>query len=579
LDKYQPNFYVLPKDEFAGEAFFKILSQDPMVEKVEWAQKFTDLFDAESQGTKRLLSFYMKSTFAQTTLVKRLEKDERVAQLFNIDLSQVQHYLFTKLKIEPTGKVEVNYDEDTFRLTNITANDEDTCAPPPFSILYFEIHHDFDGNQIGQIRAQYLEEPFVSIEGDEESVLTKFYEYVLNKDPDILVFSRDNYNNTFFYDLITKMNVLGFDIGREPSIHGKNNKANVVSGRVCLDRKSFDTDLGLVGLIERARFGFLPLGIAARYGINRLIDSRNCYTLIQKGFVIPTSHSRAHEPIRTLEEIKAKDKAGMIFSPSVGLHENVVVLDYENEYANLILKNNLSPETISGSSNQDINRKEPGLLPIVLEHVLRRRIFFKNLQKSFPVNTNEWVWCQQRIDALKNILVSLYGTTGSFWNRFANVRVFEEINRLARDVLIKTKEIVQAHGFELMYGDTDAVFLKKVGAPIEEYEDVTNILSKEIGLPISIQQHYKFLVLLPLEASERMEALKHYFGINQAGEIIARGIEIRRHDAPNFIKEFQVELLHILFDCKDSVEILSKGYENALLLVTRTIDKIMTGEI
>jgi DNA polymerase elongation subunit (family B) len=40
-----------------------------------------------------------------------------------------------------------------------------------------------------------------------------------------------------------------------------------------------------------------------------------------------------------------------------------------------------------------------------------------------------------------------------------------------------------------------------------------------------------------------MEALKHYFGMNQSGEIIARGIEIRRHDAPNFIKEFQTELL------------------------------------
>ena len=64
-----------------------------------------------------------------------------------------------------------------------------------------------------------------------------------------------------------------------------------------------------------------------------------------------------------------------------------------------------------------------------------------------------------------------------------------------------------------------------------------------------------------------------------ANELIARGIEIRRHDAPNFIKEFQTELLYTLFDCKDSGEVLSKGYENALLLVTKTIDKVMTGEI
>jgi hypothetical protein len=39
------------------------------------------------------------------------------------------------------------------------------------------------------------------------------------------------------------------------------------------------------------------------------------------------------------------------------------------------------------------------------------------------------------LDSLKNILVCLYGTTGSIWNRYGNVRVFEEINRLSREVL------------------------------------------------------------------------------------------------------------------------------------------------
>jgi DNA polymerase elongation subunit (family B) len=76
-----------------------------------------------------------------------------------------------------------------------------------------------------------------------------------------------------------------------------------------------------------------------------------------------------------------------------------------------------------------------------------------------------------------------------------------------------------------------------------------------------------------------MEALKHYFGITHAGELIARGIELGRHDTPNFIKEFQTEALHTLFDCKNSNEVISKGYDNALILVTKTIDRIMTGDI
>jgi len=119
----------------------------------------------------------------------------------------------------------------------------------------------------------------------------------------------------------------------------------------------------------------------------------------------------------------------------------------------------------------------------------------------------------------------------------------------------------------LLYADTDSVFLKKEGAPIEDYE---NILSKETGIRISIEQYYKFLVLLPIEASESMEVLKYYFGITHAGDLIARGIEIRRNDAPKFIKEFQTELLCTLFDCKDSAEVVSKGHDTALLIVTKT---------
>jgi DNA polymerase elongation subunit (family B) len=310
----------------------------------------------------------------------------------------------------------------------------------------------------------------------------------------------------------------------------------------------------------------------------RLIDSRNCYTLIRRGFVIPSRDNGRYEPIRTLEEINAKDKGGMIFSPRVGLHENVVVLDYENEYANLIIRNNLSYETVT-SRQGGISSQKQGLLPSVVESVLKLRIYFNNLQESYSVNSNEWHWCERRIDTLKSVLVSLYGTSGSFWNRFANVLTFEEINRLSREVLIKTKDIVQAQGFELLYADTDSVFLKKEGAPIQEYENVKDTLAKETGLPISIENYYKFVVLLPLEASDRMEALKHYFGITQSGELVARGIEIRRHDAPNFIKQFQTELLYTLFDCENSEGVFSKGYENALLLLTKTIDKLMTGDV
>jgi DNA polymerase elongation subunit (family B) len=82
------------------------------------------------------------------------------------------------------------------------------------------------------------------------------------------------------------------------------------------------------------------------------------------------------------------------------------------------------------------------------------------------------------------------------------VLAFEEINRLSREVLIKTKDVVQELGYELIYADTDSVFIKRKSSA-RGYDEVIDTLSKQTGLSISVDYHYKFLVLLPLEANEK----------------------------------------------------------------------------
>jgi DNA polymerase elongation subunit (family B) len=568
-DKYKPNLYILPTDERVGEELFHTLSQQSKISGIEWQNRFTDIFD-HKYGMRRLLCVHTESVYYHKALVKRLEKDYRVAKLFNTDLMHTQQYLFNRLKIEPTSKVKVEYGStDLWTIAKI--EEHDNVQPPPFTILYFEVTtsasiyssdlHDVN-NPIRQITARYQEEPEVTFTGnDEETIVKDFCNYVLTNEPDILISTEQSYPGVLKY-LFARIDDLEIDVrlGR-----GVTDKTITIEGRLYIDSNSFDS---IVGLIEKARFAYLPLALAARHRISRLIDSRNCYELTQRGFVI--AQNDRLERIRTIEEIFANDKGGMIISPKLGLHENVAVLDYENEYANLIIIHNLSYE---------ISNEIKGLLPTVVEGVLKRRILFKNLQKSFAVNTKEWSWCEQRIVVLKSILVSLYGTTGSFWNRLANVETFEEINRMSRDVLMRTKDIIQGLGYTLLYADTDSILLQKDRATFEDFTSVKDILAKDIGLPISLESYYKYLVLLPLEADEKIEALKHYYGITYNNELIARGIEIRRHDAPAFIKDFQTELLYTLFDCKDPTEVLLKGYENALLVITKTIDKVMTGEL
>jgi DNA polymerase elongation subunit (family B) len=314
--------------------------------------------------------------------------------------------------------------------------------------------------------------------------------------------------------------------------------------------------------------------------MNRLIDSRNCYELIQRGYVISKKgNSSNHEHIRTIEELVSNDRGGMIISPQTGLHENVVVLDYDNEYANLIVNHNLSYETVLADKKTKRGGANKGLLPAVVEKFLQRRLFFEAISNELHEESKEYLWCQQHIDSLKNILVCLYGTTGSIWNRYGNVRVFEEINRLSREILIKTKDIVQKLGCELIYADTDSIFIKNSDgvADTNQYEKIVSTLRRVTGLPISVEHNFKFLVLLPLEANEKIEALKQYYGVTHERQLVVRGVEIRRHDTPKFIKEFQTELLFALFDCENVEGIMNKGYENALLLVTKAIDKIMLG--
>jgi DNA polymerase elongation subunit (family B) len=96
-----------------------------------------------------------------------------------------------------------------------------------------------------------------------------------------------------------------------------------------------------------------------------------------------------------------------------------------------------------------------------VEKFLKRRLYFNRLLKELPKESIESLWCNQRVNSLKNILVCLYGTTGYLWNRYGNVLAFGEINKISREILIETKDVVQELGYGLVYADTDSVFLKK----------------------------------------------------------------------------------------------------------------------
>ena len=51
--------------------------------------------------------------------------------------------------------------------------------------------------------------------------------------------------------------------------------------------------------------------------------------------------------MRTAKELIFRDRGGLILSPKIGLHENVGVLDFESMFPHIIVKYNVSYETVS----------------------------------------------------------------------------------------------------------------------------------------------------------------------------------------------------------------------------------------
>ena len=152
---------------------------------------------------------------------------------------------------------------------------------------------------------------------------------------------------------------------------------------------------GLAGLFELAQFSYLPISLIVKYSIGRLIANRNIYEMLIRDFVIPDNNNneRTYEHVRTLEDIVDKDKAGMIFSPKVGLHENVAVLDYNDEFANIIVNENISYETIG--ENKQPDSTPLGILPQIVKQLVSKRIHLKQLLKQLPSESQEASHCEQ----------------------------------------------------------------------------------------------------------------------------------------------------------------------------------------
>ncbi|MDH3365338.1 MAG: hypothetical protein OEM29_04975 [Thermoplasmata archaeon] len=142
-----------------------------------------------------------------------------------------------------------------------------------------------------------------------------------------------------------------------------------------------------------------------------------------------------------------------------------------------------------------------------------------------------------------------FGYTGYRNARFGRIECHEAINAYGREIMLQASEIAEAHGYEILHGIIDSLWLSGNGDPERFCEHV----SGHIGIPLDAEGIYRWIVFLPSK-TRGVGVLNRYYGAFEDGELKLRGIESRRSDSSELVKEMQSEMLSLLAEASDAKE-------------------------
>ncbi len=578
VDSYNPDFYLKLRGDAAPEEEATIIGQHPHILEAHPDWKYPSLAE---RGKAEVLHVIVDGSQSFRGVLADLEGIGCVREWFNIDILHIQRYTFRR-GFAPTQRLEVRFEADGVLREADVLNDDLEIPPPPFTSLVFTLEveggrttPDPQRDPIRAIRILGGDLSVEEIRGEEEDILEAFQEEVLTRDPDLLV-APGPMEATFPY-LMERFRWRGLTprLGREPAgpLEGWRFRDQPIPGRVALGLDDYLSE-GIAGIVEKSRFAMIPMGIASRWPPGRLIDSRQCYEAMRRDILIPRLRSPpAYET--TANGLALMDRGGLILSPVTGLHENVAVLDFESMFPNILIRYNISYETVTPWG---VDQSRRGFLGELTKGFLERRLHFKHLKRGLVEDSPEWRWCEQRQSALKGILVCIYGFSGCDVNRYGNVYAYSKINELSRELLVRAINICRRLGYRVLYADCDSIFVQRMDASREDYEELSRRIQSELGLPIALDHHFKFLVLTRRKADPGREATRRYFGRLTSGELFYRGIELRRRDSPPLLKDFEERLMAILFDAESREEVEGRQYAKAKEYVTRALEEVALGE-
>jgi DNA polymerase elongation subunit (family B) len=323
-------------------------------------------------------------------------------------------------------------------------------------------------------------------------------------------------------------------------------------GRAHIDlaHSFFHMDGGMYGLIDLSRCANIPFQLLSRLGPGTAISQIQVNNAIAQGYLIPYKKTMP-EMWKSAADLLTSDRGGLIFEPEVGLHERVIELDFASLYPNIMVKYNISPETLFCSccapSNQKVPQlgypictKKTGLLPRVLQPILQRRFLFKARSKNARYDIKRYEQLQK---TWKWVLIVCFGYTGYRNARYGRIECHESITAYSRDLLLKATAVVENEGYQVLHGIVDSLWIHPKKPHVKPVH-LARMISQKTGVHMELKGQYRWIVFLPCKATG-VGALNRYYGLFDSGVLKMRGIELRQHNTPIFFKEVQKRILEV----------------------------------
>lgn len=523
-------------------------------------------------------------------------------KLFNVDLPSMQsflyeHDLFPTALIAVKGdqitslesQLRVNYNIDWMQVAKLIIIPRKSRKIPQFNDRIERIV------LIGSER--------VELDGDEEAIIRGLGNVLEEFDIDvILTAGGDSFQLPY---LQYRASVLGLELrlnrcsGSIPirtksysyMSYGRIYRSHTpvfLKGRIHVDLENsmLASTTGLNGLVEVSRVARIPLQLAARYTIGMCMSSLQYYHAYKLGILIPwTPNTTSYIDA---QKLRRADRGGLILDAAAGIYWNVGEIDFQSLYPQLMVRHNISGETINCECCRGegeivpelgfhICKKWRGIVPRAIESIITRRLIYKMLYRSEDNSVSKEIY-KARSDALKWILVTSFGYLGFRKAKFGRREAHMAVCSYAREVLLRSIKIAERRRFKVIHGIVDSLWIWKKNASDDEYLELAEEIENKTGLPVSYEGRYKWIVFLKSKTHSSRPVNNRYFGVLRNNTLKYRGIEARRRDTPPIVKKMQIEMLNNLSRA-NSHQQLVKEAEKCKQLLNQYIRRIVVGNV